>query len=253
MKENESAIDEELAGKEICEKINRDLMSEICKILKDEEERAEKDKIRLIRQISRIYWGFWKKLKFVKGNSAGFTGLSELLVLKTILVYLKNKGINFKISDRPLTQDTYYFEAVKQGKQIILSHNLSIKALKEKGVIDYTPISNRDCRPDILLAVNRKPIALMQLKIYTPSPKNMKIEVKKCEEMLKTFDKKCLLFFISFHKFGGKTLEIFKEILKEHREKVYLILPEIINELEDRQVSFEESMNRIIERLEKAL
>jgi hypothetical protein len=113
--------------------------------------------------VYKIYFDFWDALKCYKGNSNGFTGLSELLILRVLLEYLGGGELE------PLTKDVRYFK-LKSYKDTLIAPDHPFPIIDETG-------KQKSCRPDIT--------------IYRPegnldSILNEKFEKIKRERLLKT-------------------------------------------------------------------
>jgi len=109
--------------------------------------------------IRQIYYHLFLKLKQYKGNSAGFTGFSELIIFR-FLFHLLN---GFEIKEYPNTKETRYF--LKEHFTIYQS----VRPLKAE-----KSISNM--MPDILIMKADKPIAAIEIKIYLSGGKKTVIE-----------------------------------------------------------------------------
>jgi hypothetical protein len=103
------------------------------------------------KDIYNLYFTFWENLKKFKGNSGGFTGLSEYLIFRFLFHYL---GGNFK--REAFSDETYKFVR----KDCSIGHNLAISVGDSK-----------KCEPDIVVwqggELNLENLqAVIQIKIF---------------------------------------------------------------------------------------
>jgi hypothetical protein len=195
-------------------------------------------------ELSNIYIEFLEYIKKEKaGTSGGFTGLSEYLILKTILLHLEQK-LNVEFEKPLKIKGAYFF--VSKDKEILVTHAININkdmesVVKEK--FGYGTIWSKDktikrLRPDIVIfkLTNNyyKPEAIIQIKVYAVSPNAISNETNKIEKMASGNGKPlCAIIF-------------FCEVGK-HREKLkegfnYVVTPE-------NPVEFEKMLQEIEKRL----
>lgn len=96
-----------------------------------------------------IYASFFQDLKIYKGNSNGFTGLSEYLIFRYIYHLL---GGSF---ERVQIKDSYKFKS--KDEKCIIGENLPVK------------IGSKEYRPDIVIYRNDKLILAIEIKLYLTS------------------------------------------------------------------------------------
>ena len=115
------------------------------------------DRVHVERKLMGFYSEFWELLKDMSGNSSGFSGFSEFLFLRYLIIDLqKQLGLCFKTEE--LTKDTRKFVA---GDLVIL-HGCDIS--KE---LPYFP----SLFPDLLVMQSlenneKKLLAALEIKIY---------------------------------------------------------------------------------------
>ncbi len=118
--------------------------------------------------IHDIYFQFFNDLKEFKGNSNGFTGLSEYLIFRLLYHLL---GGSF--SQRQITPDLWEF----------VNNNLRI------GQSSRVTIGRKRYYPDIVIYNSNELIALIQIKVYFTNGLNeLNREVKNLEEIKNSYN-----------------------------------------------------------------
>jgi hypothetical protein len=195
-------------------------------------------------ELRDIYFEFLEYIKKEKaGTSGGFTGLSEYLILKAILLHLEQKlSVEFEKSLQKI-KDAHFF--VSKDKEILVTHGININEdmesiVKEKfgyGIIWSKDKNTKRLRPDIVIfkLTNNyyKPEAIIQIKVYAVSPNAIINETNKVRKMASGSGKPlCAIIF-------------FCEVGK-HREKLegfgYVVTPK-------NPVEFEKMLQEIERRL----
>lgn len=117
--------------------------------------------------IWNIYFQFFQDMKELKGNSNGFTGLSEYLLFRSIYHLL---GGSFK--QVKITRDLYEF-ASKTDENLRISQSTRVDRAITKG---------RRLYPDIGVTYARNLLAVCQVKIYlTQGSKEIQAELEKLD------------------------------------------------------------------------
>lgn len=88
--------------------------------------------------IAETYFNFLKALKPFKGNSNGFTGLSEYLILRLLLHQLGDWKVRLR------SEDTRYFESKYYENLCIAPEYPIVIGVNEKG-------RQKSCKPDIIV------------------------------------------------------------------------------------------------------
>lgn len=130
--------------------------------------------------IHRIYFQFFKDMKDFKGNSNGFTGLSEYLLFRSVFHLL---GGSFE--PRQITRDLYEFVSTADEK-ICISQSTRVNELVTKG---------RRLYPDIAISYANNLLAVCQIKIYlTQGAHEIESELEKLDYLKSCYaDLKALL------------------------------------------------------------
>jgi hypothetical protein len=115
----------------------------------------------------KIYNQFFYDMKEFKGNSNGFTGLSEYLIFRSVYHFL---GGPFDQVEK--TNDLYEFKSRRdQNLQISQSTPVEIK-------------EGRRLYPDIGVSYAKKLLAVCQIKLYlTQGAKEVRAELKKLDDL----------------------------------------------------------------------
>lgn len=164
--------------------------------------------------IYNIYSNFYMDLKKFKGNSSGFTGLSEYLIFR---FFYHIFGGSFKPIQ--ITPDLYEFKS-PNGKYRI-GQSIPIK------------IGNRKFYPDIVIYKNNALFLVAEIKLYlTSGIKDLKNDIEKLSEINNEYPGTKGIF-ISYNIIPLKG-KIYKMLLDENESKDwfdYLILAENHNPL----------------------
>lgn len=154
-----------------------------------------------------IYSNFYQDLKMFKGNSSGFTGLSEYLFFRFFYHHL---GGSF--NPIQITPDLYEFRS-KDGKYRI-GQSIPIK------------VGDRRYYPDIVIYKEDNLILVAEIKLYlTSGIKDLENDIKKLDAINKEYPGTKGLF-ISYNIIPLKG-KIYKKLLEEDKSKEwfdYLIL-----------------------------
>lgn len=159
--------------------------------------------------IYNIYSNFYMDLKQFKGNSSGFTGLSEYLIFR---IFYNLFGGNFK--PYQITRDLYEFRSI--NNKIRISQNIPIV------------VGSRRYYPDILIYNDDMPLMAVEIKIYlTSGIKDLENDIHKLTEINKEYPNTKGLF-ISYNPISNNG-KIYKKLQDENNSKDwfnYLILYE---------------------------
>ena len=160
--------------------------------------------------IHDIYSQFFWDLKEFKGNSTGFTGLSEYLIFR-FLYYL----LGGSFDRQRVTPDLWQFVS-KSHNDLRIGQSIPI------------PLNRKRCYPDIVIYHSGKLVVVIQIKLYiTNSLKEVKKEMKTLEEIRKDHrDLLALMIIFSGLSEKGKVLP---ELRKERDNKAwfnFLVLKE---------------------------
>ena len=114
--------------------------------------------------IAEIYWKFFATLKIFKGNSEGFTGLSELIIFRYLFHQLGSSAfIRDSVSDQQ-------FHFISKNRRLGCNIPLVVNSKKYK--------------PDIVVFQSDKLIAVISVKTYFTSGSNtVKGEIEKLEKV----------------------------------------------------------------------
>ncbi|MEM4480594.1 MAG: hypothetical protein QXG58_05065 [Candidatus Bathyarchaeia archaeon] len=178
-------------------------------------------------KLADIYRKWLDCIKKKTGTSGGFTGLSEYLIFKTILLYLEQK-LEIRFKPKRKTKYAYFF--VSTDGQILVTHATSIDNYMEKAADKLGKISWSDdetakkLRPDIVIFKkltdnHYKPEAIIQIKVYAVNPQAIKGEVEKIKKIASVRNGKPLLAIIFFF----EPATVHKEELQ--KEFAYIITP----------------------------
>ncbi len=120
--------------------------------------------------ICAIYFQFFQDMKALKGNSNGFTGLSEYLVFRSVYHLLGGSFEQVK-----LTNDLYVFDS-KRDKGLRISQSTRVDS------------RGRRLYPDIAVSHARNLLAVCQIKIYlTNGSKTIQAELEKLDYLKKCY------------------------------------------------------------------
>lgn len=164
--------------------------------------------------IYNIYSNFYMDLKNYKGNSSGFTGLSEYLIFRFFYHML-----DVSFSPIQITPDLYEFKS-SDGKYRI-GQSIPIK------------IGNRKLYPDIVVYKNNALFLVAEIKLYlTSGIKDLKKDIQKLTEINNKYPgTKGIFISYNIIPLNGK---IYKLLLDETDSKEwldYIILAENRNPL----------------------
>lgn len=164
-------------GKKFFHMIDQYISKRYCKLTRDD--------------IHRIYFQFSQDMKDFKGNSNGFTGLSEYLLFRLVFHLL---GGSFE--RRQITRDLYEFVS-KAGDKLRISQS--------------TPVNEKEKRlyPDIAISYAENLLAICQVKTYLTRGKcEIESEFKKLDYLKSRYAhlKALLVVFMAVSN-KGKILE----------------------------------------------
>lgn len=151
--------------------------------------------------IGKIYFQFFEDMKFFKGNSNGFTGLSEYLIFRLLYHLL---GGDFKAEPISESHWSLYNFTSKSNRDLQLSQSTCVdKKVTGRGRI----------YPDIGVWYGKKLIAVCQIKIYlTNGVKEVRDELDKLDCLKKAYsDLQALLLVFNEISGKGKVVKLLKE------------------------------------------
>jgi hypothetical protein len=161
-------------------------------------------------QVHDMYFDFWRKLKNLKGNSNGFNGLSELLILRILYQHLggfEHKD-GFKKDLEKRSKDTRWFVSTS-NKRICIAPEYPFKiGMTEKG-------RDKLAKPDIVIyeyeessyARIKKLIGAIEVKTYLPNSSQTVEETVKTLGLIRNRHLEMLSSLIIFsHKSNGEEL-----------------------------------------------
>jgi hypothetical protein len=152
--------------------------------------------------IYNIYSNFYQDLKQFKGNSSGFTGLSEYLIFR---IFYHLLGGNFKPTQ--ITHDLYDFRSI--NNKIRIGQNIPIIA------------GSKRYYPDVLIFKEDFPLMVVEIKLYlTYGMKTLENDIQKLAEINKEYPGTKGLF-ISYNTIPIKG-KIYRKLLDEERSKDWL-------------------------------
>jgi Holliday junction resolvase len=160
--------------------------------------------------INKMYSNFFMELKDFKGNSNGFSGLSEYIIFRFIFHLLGG------FFDRKLITATELYEFVSKDGIYVIGQNTPFMA------------SSRKYYPDIVVYKKNVPVLVVEIKIYpTYGTKTIIADINKLNEMISGFPSARGLF-ISYYKIPvkGKMHERLIEEVNLNDRLDYLVLGE---------------------------
>ena len=188
---------------------------------------------------------FWEKIKDIAGTSAGFTGLSEYIILRTIMDFLeKELEVKFHVLEK--TKDVRFF--VSSDRKILITHSISINKGMKNAVqkklnkeINWSTEEGMDrLQPDIVIfkLTNGvyEPKTIIQIKIYQMNDRVIGDEIGKLEKVATIGDPLMVILF--FYEPTNKGVDELKEFTKNHPNRAFAILP-------NENVSFNEALCKI--------
>ncbi|BAI81691.1 hypothetical protein DEFDS_P067 (plasmid) [Deferribacter desulfuricans SSM1] len=141
--------------------------------------------------INHLYYLQFNLLKNFKGNSSGFTGLSEFLIVRFIIHYITKKyNQNFKLL--PITKDIKYWQS--QNFKINVQQTIKLPKPVKVGNKKQNKI-----QPDIIIKKENKIISYIEIKIYLKDFKILEDLIKKYEVLLENNKNNYKLLFILFN------------------------------------------------------
>ena len=154
--------------------------------------------------IAEIYFKFFKTLKQFRGNSSGFTGLSEFLVFRTLYHTL---GGRFKgPMEKEMKRTWFIRDNLKIGQGIRTPFKTPFM-IKDK--------ERKSCEPDISIRCNDKLVGVIQIKITPLSSNVITTETKTLKKLKEENPElKALLLFLddkSVYPTVRKNLKDFEE------------------------------------------
>ena len=190
-----------------------------------------------LTNLAKIYFDFFEGLKEKAGTSAGFTGLSEYIILKTLLRYLE-ENLRTEFNDaKELTRDVYFF--VSKDRKILVTHSITIDETKKKefkSKLGKEVIWGLKKQPDIVVFKLKrgyyKPIVIIQIKIYAVNQEVIRNTIESFKNMVKNTGYENfeipLMVLISFHEFGKRKKEIIdiihEEFLNKYPGKAFVLM-----------------------------
>ncbi len=170
------------------------------------------DRVHVERKLMGFYFEFWTLLKDISGNSGGFTGFSEYLFLRFLVLDLqKQLGLEFKTEE--FTRDTRKFIA---GDLIVL-HGCDIS----KEIKGFPSMF-----PDLLVIQSlpnnkKKLLATLEIKIYFSDKKVLKNDLDRLRT-INRIEPESGVYMVSFsdqymqelEKFQGELPDRYGVILK---------------------------------------
>lgn len=156
--------------------------------------------------IREMYFDFYWELKNFKGNSSGFTGLSEYIIFRLIYNLL---GGSFE--KRAISQ--WLYEFVSTDKIYRIGQNTPITA------------GNQKFYPDIIVYKNDNPFLVIEIKIYlTYGIKTLMGDIDKLNVINSMYPNSKGLFIIYDDISKGKAFERLKREIKLNNNLNYIIL-----------------------------
>ncbi len=138
--------------------------------------------------ISNMYFQFFQDLKEFKGNSNGFTGLSEYLIFRFLYHLL---GGEFERKKIPDSHELWEF---------ISKHNNNLRIGQNVPV----PLDGQRCNPDIVIYESGRLIAVIEIKIYfSGGVKQIARERERLEKLRKCYPEVQVLWIV-FSKLSTK-------------------------------------------------
>jgi len=171
--------------------------------------------------LAEIYFKFFDTLKQFRGNSSGFTGLSEFLVFRTLYHTL---GGRLKGPKEKEVKRTWFIRdnlKIGQGIRTLFKTPFMIKDKERKS-----------CEPDISIRHNNKLVGVIQIKI-TPLSSSVIIAEAKTLKKLKEENPelKALLLFLDDKSVGQKVRKILRGFKEENNWFSFIILRGIKSKL----------------------
>lgn len=158
--------------------------------------------------VREMYSDFYWELKNFKGNSSGFTGLSEYVIFRLIYHLL---GGSF--DKRAVSQ--WLFEFVSKDGIYRIGQNTSIT------------VGNQKFYPDVIVYKNDNPLLVVEIKIYlTYGIKTLMGDIDKLNVITSEYPGAKGLFIIYDNMSKGKAFEWLTEEIKLNNNINYLILEE---------------------------
>ncbi len=150
--------------------------------------------------IPNMYFQFTRSLKKFKGNSNGFTGLSEYLIFRFLYHWL---GGEFERKDIPGSQDLSEF---------ISKHNNNLRIGQSVPV----SLNGQRCNPDIVIYESGRLVAAVEIKIYfSGGVKQIARERERLEKLRKCYPEAQVLWIVLWKlSTKGKILSALKEMKK---------------------------------------
>jgi len=224
-----------------------------------------------LAKLISLYFKFWRGLKKIAGTASGFTGLSEYIILRAILMYLNEKlGIDFRPCSKvvdPKTREAYSYFFISSDKKIIITHSTSINnqlknrvRSKLKRDIVWRDNANK-LRPDFVIfkAVNDRyvPVAVVQVKIYPVNTSAISSEKKNFEKMDIESLFMAIILFCEVKESKRKrkenrtAFEILHEIVNNYKERVVILMLKDEDQVTSlpQNNNFETLLDKILQRL----
>jgi len=213
-----------------------------------------------------LYWSFGRDLTQIAGTMAGFTGLSEYIVLKTIIFFLEKelpvkfektveKSVPPKKPANKLKEENVAKFFVSSDNNILITHSISInegmeKCVRRKLHKEILWGEEKSKRPDIVIFRLKNdrydPVAIVQVKIYQVNPDVINQDIKTLEKITRTI-RGCLMIIVFFHEPSRTGKEKLNEFVKRNPDRAFVIPKSIVSEniMPKKIASFKEILNKI--------
>ncbi|MCP3682889.1 MAG: hypothetical protein GY861_09385 [bacterium] len=153
-------------------------------------EALDKSNMECDKALWEIYNTFSLELKKIKGTSSGFSGLSEYIFFKALLLQLEAKGFKLEPSDKAYIEGkqkedrTYCF--ISEDKTVIVTHDLSIYPKVQNQIFLERKVPKnhgRSIKPDIAVFKKKngkyEPVAVFEIKIYCVNADSLEKDIEK--------------------------------------------------------------------------
>ena len=166
--------------------------------------------------IFQLYLDFWNELKKYRGNSHGFTGLSELLIFRAIYYEL---GGSFRrnplkpLRNRKSDRDILWEYVSTDSKNIRIGQSIPVydEYKRIQDLEDGKKRINPNRYPDVVIYENKELRNILQIKIYLPNGVDtIKNEMAGMESLRRTYTNfdACIILY---HRLSQKSAA-FKEL-----------------------------------------
>ena len=178
-----------------------------------------------------LYWDISNAAKERVGTSSGYTGFSELLFFRYILLYLE-RAMDCRFQAHQETESTRSFRA----KDIILTHDIGISRFLDNVKDQRTDITIMRTGPG-----GNELLAAFQIKIYISSPSALRDDIEKLRDLLENTEAK--VYEIIFLGPSRKGAEELREFCREFDGRAFVIGKE--------DIGCNVSVREAVERVEK--